>query len=97
LNNHLITQVAGKIDVRVCLLGRGQADRERLVGFQRRQKLYNVNRSQLRATAPLSQSRRNLIENHHPWYDWSTGKMARQARMIGRNRAAEFEAGHRTW
>src|SRR5207248_8517067 len=87
-------QSAAKIDLISCSICRIKTNDKGLPGFDRRDEFDRSYAGEPGLFAPLGQSGGDFIKNQDARHDWGTGKMTRQAGMIGGNNSGSFE-GHR--
>jgi hypothetical protein len=62
---------------------RGKRNREWLLRFQWREKLYTSQAAELRVLQPFTQRRDHFVENYYSRHERGVGKMPRQTGVIG--------------
>src|SRR5215475_8962254 len=92
-NDDAAFDATAKIDFAHVIFASRQANRKRLLRLKWLQKFDCPNCRQLTAFLPITQCDKNFIENQYTCYERRVRKVSRQAGMIGRNRAADFQ-GH---
>jgi hypothetical protein len=92
LHYHARVHPAAKIDLRFETIDRTETNRELLLRPQGREKFRAAYAHKPTTRAPFGQGSRDFIEDHYAWNNRRTGKMSRQAGMIGANQATNFKA-----
>jgi hypothetical protein len=83
--------MAAKSNLALTALTRGKTDCKWLTGLQGHEKLDCANDGNVRIFTPLGQSCENFVENYYARHNRCPGEMARQAGVIGVDRASNFK------